>query len=118
LDLIAALDILVLASHSEGSSVVAMEGMSRSRPVVATAVGGVPEVVADNETGILVAPGDVTALAQAVTELLVDPERRQQLGERGRQRVRQLFDVADMVEKTKSVYADLMRDRMIKRGHK
>ncbi len=108
-ELIATLDVLVVASLSEGSSVVAMEAMALSKPVVATAVGGVPEVVASGETGLLVPPGDVQALAGAVIEILSDSERAGEMGERGRQRAVRQFDINDMIEKTKAIYADIMR---------
>ncbi|MFB3882803.1 MAG: glycosyltransferase family 4 protein [Armatimonadota bacterium] len=107
-DLIAALDLLVIASLSEGSSVVAMEAMSLGRPVVATTVGGVPEVVVGGETGILVPPGDPDALAAGVLDLLRDPERAAEMGERGRQRAVREFDLNDMIEKTKALYADII----------
>lgn len=109
-DFIASLDVLVVPSLSEGSSVVAMEAMAAARPVVATAVGGVPEVVANGETGLLVPPGNAQALADGMLELLQDPPRAQEMGERGRLRAVREFDVNDMVEKTKAVYADVMRD--------
>jgi len=109
-DFIASLDLLVVPSLSEGSSVVAMEAMALGKPVVATAVGGVPEVVSAGETGVLVQPGDARALAAGILELLRDPARAQEMGERGRQRAVREFDVNDMVEKTKAVYADVMRD--------
>jgi len=109
-DFIASLDLLVVPSLSEGSSVVAMEAMALGKPVIATAVGGVPEVVSAGETGVLVQPGDARALADGILELLRDPARAQEMGERGRQRAVREFDVKDMVEKTKAVYADVMRD--------
>jgi glycosyltransferase involved in cell wall biosynthesis len=109
-DFIASLDLLVVPSRSEGSPVVAMEAMALGKPVVATAVGGVPEVVPGGETGVLVQAGDAQALADGILELLRDPARAQEMGERGRQRAAREFDVNDMVEKTKAVYADVMRD--------
>lgn len=111
-DLMAALDVLVIASVSEGSSIVAMEAMSLGRPVVATAVGGVPEVVADKETGLLVEPGDPEALARAVVSVLEQPELAAQMGERARRRAAAEFDVRRMLEETEAVYADLVREEM------
>jgi len=115
-ELIAALDILVVASTSEGSSVVAMEAMSAGKPVVATAVGGVPEVVADGQTGLLVEPEDPKALAAAVRSLLDDPERAREFGDQGRRRAAQLFDLRLMLERTRAVYADLIREQIPPRG--
>ncbi len=107
-----ALDVLLVASVSEGSSVVAMEGMALGKPIVATAVGGVPEVVLEGVTGYVVPPGDPRALADAVGQLLADPESAQLMGDRGRQRAALHFDVEVMVARTKEVYADLMNDLM------
>ena len=107
-----ALDVLVVASRAEGSSVSAMEAMALGKPVVGTAVGGVPEVVADGDTGLLVPPGDPEALAEAVCTLLADPERAQSMGERGRQRAAAHFRIDLMIERTKAVYADVMREAM------
>lgn len=115
-ELIASLDLLVISSLSEGSSVVAMEAMALSKPVVATAVGGVPEVVAGGETGILVPPGDVEALAGAIIDVLRDPARAQEMGERGQQRAVRQFDISDMIERTKAVYADIMRETLDAEG--
>jgi glycosyltransferase involved in cell wall biosynthesis len=112
LEVMWALDVLVVASVSEGSSIVAMEGMALSKPVVATSVGGVPEVVLDGVTGRVVPPGDPEALAEAVAEVLDDPETAQAMGERGRQRAAREFDTEAMVARTKEVYADLMREMM------
>ena len=111
-ELIWALDVLVISSLSEGSSVVAMEAMALGKPVVATAVGGVPEVVADGQTGILVQPGDPAGLAAAVVEVLSDPARAEEMGERGRQRAAAHFDIGEMLERTKAVYADLVREEI------
>lgn len=107
-----ALAALVVASTSEGSSLAAMEAMAAGRPVVATAVGGVPEVVADGETGLLIPPGDAEALAAAVEALLADPERAAEMGERGRRRAAERFDVRLMLARTKAVYGDVLREQL------
>ena len=111
-ELVNALAMLVVASTSEGSSMVAMEAMAREKPVVGTRTGGVPEVVADGETGIIVEPGDPEALARGMEALLRDPERAREMGEHGRRRAAQLFDVSLMLDRTKEVYADLLRSKM------
>ena len=109
-EVVAALDVLVVASTSEGSSVVAMEAMSQGKPVVATRVGGLPEVVCDGETGLLAAADDPAELARGVLALLDDPDLGRRMGERGRRRVKEFFDVREMVARVKEVYADLVRE--------
>jgi glycosyltransferase involved in cell wall biosynthesis len=110
--LIAALDVLVVASTSEGSSIAAMEAMAAGKPVVATAVGGVPELVIDGETGVLVEPRRPEKLASAILSLLRRPERAQELGERGRRRAAAHFDVRHMLAGIEEVYADLLREEI------
>jgi glycosyltransferase involved in cell wall biosynthesis len=103
--LLAAADIFVLPSWVEGLPLTVLEAMAAGRPVVASRVGGTPEVVADGETGILVPPGDVGALAHAVDYLLADPERARRLGESGRRRVEEHFSLAAMSERVLAEYA-------------
>ena len=69
-------DILLLTSRGEGTPLVLMEALARLTPVVASAVGGVPEIVTDGETGLLVPPADAGALAAAVARMAADPARR------------------------------------------
>jgi glycosyltransferase involved in cell wall biosynthesis len=111
-EIMAALDLLVVSSTSEGSSVVAMEAMALSKPVVATSVGGIPEVVLDRDTGLLVPPGDAVALAEAVLGLLADPERARSMGARARARAVEHFDVRTMVARTRDVYGNVMREAL------
>jgi glycosyltransferase involved in cell wall biosynthesis len=80
-------DLFVLPSFTEGLPNVVLEASAAGVPVVATAVGGTPEVVAHGRTGLLVPPGDATALAERIIELLRDEPRRRQLGAAGRQLV-------------------------------
>lgn len=85
-------DLLVLPSFAEGVPVVLMEAMAAARPVVATQVGGVAELVEDGISGRLVAPGSAEALEEALEALLADPERRVAMGRAGQQKVRADFD--------------------------
>jgi glycosyltransferase involved in cell wall biosynthesis len=78
--------IVCVPSRREGYGIVAREAMAYGRPVVASRVGGLPDAVADGETGVLVAPGDVAALRTAVTRLLGDAELRERLGAAARER--------------------------------
>lgn len=93
---------------TEGFSRTVLEAMACGRPVVASAVAGVPEQVADGETGILVPPSDPGALAAALERLAGDAELRRRLGEAGTRRVAERFSVRTMVEETMRVYAELV----------
>jgi glycosyltransferase involved in cell wall biosynthesis len=94
-------------TNSEGFSRTILEAMLHERPVVASAVVGIPEQVVDGETGLLVPPSDPDALARALDALAADPARRRRLGEAGGRRVRERFTVARMVDATLAVYDGL-----------
>ena len=85
------LDLLVLPSYTEGLPNVVLEAFAAGVPVVATAVGGTPEVVEDGVSGWLVPPGDPAALARRILDVLGHEERRRTMGERGRARIRSQF---------------------------
>ncbi len=88
------MEICCLSSKSEGMPNVVLEAMAAARPVVATRVGGVPELVEDGDGGILIEPGDVGGFAAAVSRLLAEPELARRMGERGRERARRRHDCA------------------------
>ncbi len=90
-DLLCALDLLASASLSENFPVSMIEAMAAGLPIVATAVGGVPECVVEGETGLLVRPGRSDALAAAIVSLLKDRELRKKIGETGRRRAFENF---------------------------
>ncbi len=100
-------DLAVSASDSEGICGSLLEAMACARAVVATRVGGVPEVVEHGVTGLLVHPGDAEALAGAMTELLTDPERRAAMGAEGRRRVERRFAPASAAEAHLRLYREL-----------
>ncbi len=104
--LLAACDIVVQPSHWEGFGLVLVEAMVMQRPVVATAVSAIPEVVRDGETGLLVPPHDPHALARALLQLCGDPDRRARLGAAGAARVQSHFTAERMVRETLAVYAE------------
>jgi glycosyltransferase involved in cell wall biosynthesis len=111
--LLALLDVFVLASHWEGLPNVILEAMAAGLPVVATRVGGVPEVVVDGVTGLLVPPRDPDALSEAILTLLQDPDLRQKMGQAGRERVREHFSVERMVQDTEALYQQLLSKKGI-----
>jgi glycosyltransferase involved in cell wall biosynthesis len=105
--LIGELDLLILPSWTEGLPGVVLEAMARGRAVVATPVGGTPEVVSDGKTGLLVPPRDPEALADAVGRLLADPELRRRMGEAGRRRVAERFTAESMTRRMLEIYDEV-----------
>lgn len=99
-----AFDIFVMSSVTEGLGTSLLDAMACGKPVVATTAGGMPEVVADGKTGILVPPRDHRAMASAIIRLLGDESLRRDMGAAGRARVRQHFSVEEMVRGTMAVY--------------
>jgi glycosyltransferase involved in cell wall biosynthesis len=93
-------------SLAPGGVNVALEAMALGRPVIATRVGGLDEVVADGETGFLIAPGDKVALARRTRQLLRDRQLRQRLGAAGARRAAELFSVAARVERLGALYEE------------
>jgi glycosyltransferase involved in cell wall biosynthesis len=102
------MDISVLSSRSEGMSNALLESMAAAKPVIASNVGGNPEVVEDGVTGILLPPSDPQALAFAMMHLLQDKERATKMGQAGRKRIEKLFLLDDMVRTMETVYEDLL----------
>jgi len=106
---LAAMDVFVMPSLTEGFGLVAVEAMALGKPVIATRVGGLIEVVEDGLTGILVPPGDPKALASAIGRLLDSEDARRSMGEVGRRRVRERFTAKRMVDEHLDVYRGLLR---------
>jgi glycosyltransferase involved in cell wall biosynthesis len=100
--------LLVLSSIQEGLPNVVLEAMAAGLPVVATDVGGLPEVVQQGETGWLVAPKDVPALADAISHLLAHDQVRTAFGQAGRKRAEQRFSLASMVSRHEDMFLRLL----------
>jgi glycosyltransferase involved in cell wall biosynthesis len=97
--------VVVVPSLGEGFGMVALEAMERARPVIASSVGGLPEIVADGETGLVVPPSDAEALADAIVSLAGDLPRAASMGEQGRARALTEFTPERCVERVEALYA-------------
>lgn len=98
-DYVASMDIFVHASYHEAFSLAVIEACMLARPVIATAVGGTPEIIEDGVTGLLIAPRDTKALAEALTSLLDDGDKRNKLGDAAYALAVRKFDFQTIVEK-------------------
>ncbi len=110
-DLLAALDVFVLCSYTESFPNAILEAMAMGRPVVATNVGGTPELVEEGKTGYLVPVGDAEAMADRIFELLRDPSLRRGMGQAGSDRVKREFTAERVKQKLEDLY-----DRLLSEG--
>ena len=118
-DVIRALDVAVLSSRNEGSPLAVMEYMAGAAPIVATAVGGVPELIEDGVHGLLVPPRDPGALAAALRRLLDDQTLALRLGSAARERQLANYDLDVVVRRLESMYVELYAgSRGARRGHR
>ena len=117
-DILAALDVAVSSSDWEGSPLSVMEYMGAGLPTVATAVGGVPDLIADGVHGRLIPPGEPVALADAVAQLLRAPELAQEMGRRARERQRREFDLDVLVGRLERLYEELLAARVSGRSRR
>jgi len=101
-------DLCVMSSIEEGLGTAVLDAMACGVPVVATAAGGLPEIIRDGKTGRLVAPSDPSALAEAIIELLTHPRLAEAMAAQGRTEVRQCFSIEAMVDKNIEVYRKIM----------
>ncbi|HWS87149.1 MAG TPA: glycosyltransferase [Pyrinomonadaceae bacterium] len=108
--LLAASDVCVLSSTAEGFSNSILEYMAAARPVVATDVGGAREAVVEGETGHIVPAGDDERMAARITDLLRDPARAREMGERGRERVEEQFSCDAQLARTEALYERLLEN--------
>ncbi len=106
--LLAALDVFVLPSRQEGLGTAIIEALAMEKPVVATNIGGIPDLVKNEATGLLVPSHDPQSLAQAILRLLNDRQFARQLGQAGRKWMEQEFTVDNMVNQTEAMYYKLL----------
>jgi glycosyltransferase involved in cell wall biosynthesis len=105
---LAAVDVSVMPSLNEALSNVVLESMAAGAPTVATRVGGTPEAMEDGRSGLLVAPGDASALAAAISRLLEDRRLAASVGSQARQQVRERFSLEQMTDETERLYFALL----------
>jgi len=110
-ELLAQADIFVLSSNWEGMPLSVLEAMASGKPVIATAVGGVPELVENGTTGILVPPADPDALANAIVSLAKDPEKRASLGAMAQIVAKEQFDISRTARGYEELYIKLLGER-------
>ena len=101
-------DVLILASESEAAPLPVFEAMRAGKPVVATRVGGVPEIVQSGTTGLIVPRGDPAAMAAAVEQLAASPEYAVRMGDAGRRLLIDSFDITRALQQTEDVYRALI----------
>jgi len=107
-DLLSALDVLVIASNLESIPVLLFEAMALARPIVATTVGGIPEVVEDKQHALLVPPRDPVAISRAIEAALENPGASAAMGRRARDRVIQQFNTQDCVDAVAQCYREVV----------
>jgi glycosyltransferase involved in cell wall biosynthesis len=107
------LDLLVVSSDNEGTPVSAIEAMAAGCPVVATRVGGLPDLISDQETGLLVRPKDADGLANAVLHLLHNPEIARTVGHKARMAARERFSVERLLTDVDRLYKQLLAERAV-----
>jgi len=105
---LAAADVVAMPSLSEGLPLALLEAMFAGRPIVASAVGEIPATLADGDAGVLVPPGDASALSAAIEQLLLDPQRRRQLGASAAARAAAEYSLERMVERYAALYRRLL----------
>jgi len=103
-EIIASLDIFVLASLTEPFGKVVVEAMAMKKPVVATRVGGVPEIIEHSKSGILIPPGDATTLAEAIIKVAKDENRARRIGVEGRRTVMRKFNLGSFLQRFERVF--------------
>jgi len=109
-------ELVVVPSLGEGFGMVALEAMERGRPVVASTVGGLPEIVEDGRTGLLVPTGDAAALAAALVDLASDPARAAAMGAAGRERAVTAFTQARCTDRTDALYRAALAEAPARRS--
>ena len=109
IELLQTADAFVLPSYNEGLPMSVLEAMSWGKPVIATRVGGIPELITNGQDGLLIEPGDLPALLTALLRLGSEPELRQSLGAQGRKRIEDGFSDVAVLPRLENVYRDILK---------
>lgn len=112
-ELLSAMDLFVLPSLTEGICIAILEAMACELPVVVTAVGGNPEIVFHEKTGLLVSTKDVEGLVSAIETMLADKEKRKEYGKKAREMVEERFSLQRMVNEQESLYKFLLQKKKV-----
>ncbi len=107
--LLPALDVIALTSAREGFPMTVLEAMAAARPVAAFAAGGVAEAIVDGVTGLVMPPGDVGAMTQAIRRLILNPTERAAMGQAAQQRVREMFDDRKVLPRFSVIIGEILR---------
>ena len=110
------LDIVALTSLNEGTPVSLIEAMAGGRPVIATNVGGVKDIVKDGASGYLVELGNVEEFIKKLLELIKDPEKRRKFGENGRNIVKDRFSKERLIKDTEKLYNNTLQENQFLRS--
>ncbi len=113
-EILGIMNIFVLSSHSEGMPLVILEAMASHLPVVATSVGGIPEVISNNQTGFLIQPDDPDAIVDRVIQIYSDINLAKALGKAGQERIKSSFDVIPITNQIENLYSDLLSKKELK----
>ncbi len=116
-EIIATFDVAVLPSHFEGMGRVLLEAMAMEKPVVASRVGGIPDLVQHGINGLLVTPGDVEGLAEALMKALNDKGLAEKMGKAGRKMISEKFSADHMVRSIEKLYFNLLTMKGIQFEH-
>jgi glycosyltransferase involved in cell wall biosynthesis len=103
------MDLFILSSHSEGCSISLLEAMASGKPVIATRVGGNPELVLEGKTGFLVPPAEPEKLAEKIIFLLKNEDLRLKMGDEGRKRAKEKFSLEVMIKNYEELYSKVLR---------
>jgi glycosyltransferase involved in cell wall biosynthesis len=111
-ELLGAMDIFVLPSHSEGVSLAVLEAMAAGLPVIVSAVGGLPEIIHHEETGLLIPPKDAEALAGSLARLLENPDLAKRLGEKAREHIQEKYSLERLAQVVNAAYDELVKRKL------